>query len=95
VGRIEMPTFQSTFDFRLSTFDFRLSTLKLTEISFACQFGTVYIFRLFETHGELAQLGERLNGIQEVSGSIPLFSTNKIEIKIKIEIRLGDGFNNL
>ncbi len=27
------------------------------------------------TYGELAQLGERLNGIQEVSGSIPLFST--------------------
>ena len=25
--------------------------------------------------GGLAQLGERLNGIQEVSGSIPLFST--------------------
>ena len=24
--------------------------------------------------GELAQLGERLNGIQEVRGSIPLFS---------------------
>ena len=27
--------------------------------------------------GGLAQLGERLNGIQEVSGSIPLISTNK------------------
>ena len=26
--------------------------------------------------GGLAQLGERLNGIQEVSGSIPLTSTN-------------------
>jgi hypothetical protein len=25
--------------------------------------------------GELAQLGERFNGIEEVSGSIPLFST--------------------
>tara|TARA_Y100001970_G_scaffold264148_1_gene350457 strand:- start:695 stop:841 length:147 start_codon:yes stop_codon:yes gene_type:complete len=27
--------------------------------------------------GDIAQLGERLNGIQEVSGSIPLISTNK------------------
>ena len=27
-------------------------------------------------YGGIAQLGERLNGIQEVSGSIPLISTN-------------------
>ena len=27
--------------------------------------------------GGIAQLGERLNGIQEVSGSIPLISTRK------------------
>ena len=27
------------------------------------------------TDGGIAQLGERLNGIQEVSGSIPLIST--------------------
>ena len=30
--------------------------------------------------GAIAQLVERLNGIQEVSGSIPLTSTNLIEI---------------
>ena len=30
----------------------------------------------FRFHGGIAQLGERLNGIQEVSGSIPLISTN-------------------
>ena len=29
------------------------------------------------SHGGLAQLGERLHGMQEVSGSIPLFSTKK------------------
>ena len=29
--------------------------------------------------GAIAQLGERLNGIQEVSGSIPLSSTKKIQ----------------
>ena len=29
----------------------------------------------FWQHGGIAQLGERLNGIQEVSGSIPLIST--------------------
>ena len=28
------------------------------------------------SYGGIAQLGERLNGIQEVSGSIPLISTN-------------------
>ena len=28
-------------------------------------------------YGGIAQLGERLNGIQEVSGSIPLISTIK------------------
>ena len=28
-------------------------------------------------YGAIAQLGERLNGIQEVSGSIPLSSTKK------------------
>ena len=28
-------------------------------------------------HGGIAQLGERLNGIQEVSGSIPLISTKE------------------
>ena len=27
--------------------------------------------------GDIAQLGERLNGIQEVSGSIPLISTDQ------------------
>ena len=29
------------------------------------------------SHGGIAQLGERLNGIQEVSGSIPLISTKR------------------
>ncbi len=31
-----------------------------------------------EKYGGIAQLGERLNGIQEVSGSIPLISTKTI-----------------
>ena len=30
-------------------------------------------------YGDIAQLGERLNGIQEASGSIPLISTNDIK----------------
>ena len=30
-------------------------------------------------YGGIAQLGERLNGIQEVSGSIPLISTKSVE----------------
>ena len=32
-----------------------------------------------EMQGAIAQLGERLNGIQEVSGSIPLSSTKNIK----------------
>ena len=38
-------------------------------------------------YGGIAQLGERLNGIQEVSGSIPLISTKNPEI-----IRFQDFF---
>ena len=37
-------------------------------------FRFIIIMRI--VYGELAQLGERLNGIQEVGGSSPLFSTN-------------------
>ena len=32
-----------------------------------------------ENWGAIAQLGERLNGIQEVRGSIPLSSTNLVQ----------------
>ncbi len=34
-------------------------------------------------YGGIAQLGERLNGIQEVSGSIPLISTISWKVKKK------------
>ena len=34
--------------------------------------------------GDIAQLGERLNGIQEVSGSIPLISTDQGQKKLII-----------
>ena len=37
---------------------------------------SVYFFTITLKYGGIAQLGERLNGIQEVSGSIPLISTN-------------------
>ena len=36
--------------------------------------------KVFGRLGGIAQLGERLNGIQEVSGSIPLISTKRLEI---------------
>lgn len=35
----------------------------------------------FPSVGDVAQLGERMNGIHEVRGSIPLVSTNKIDRK--------------
>ena len=41
-----------------------------------CTSFRVKMFREIE-YGGIAQLGERLNGIQEVSGSIPLISTNQ------------------
>ena len=40
--------------------------------------------------GGIAQLGERLNGIQEVSGSIPLISTNQIRRKVPKTLRFRD-----
>ncbi len=36
----------------------------------------VLLYLHSQTKGELAQLVERLHGMQEVSGSTPLFSTN-------------------
>ena len=43
--------------------------------------------------GGIAQLGERLNGIQEVSGSIPLISTKKLELRFIIA-RFGNKTSN-
>ena len=40
--------------------------------------------------GGIAQLGERLNGIQEVSGSIPLISTMKRDIRSDVSFHGGD-----
>ena len=39
-------------------------------------------------HGGLAQLGERLHGMQEVSGSIPLFSTNQEQNEHRTTIQM-------
>ncbi len=36
-------------------------------------------YKSLHLNGAIAQLGERLNGIQEVSGSIPLSSTKQIK----------------
>ena len=38
--------------------------------------------------GGLAQLGERLHGMQEVSGSIPLFSTNQEQNEHEVTIQM-------
>ena len=39
-------------------------------------------------YGGIAQLGERLNGIQEVSGSIPLISTKNTRFHLKSSVSL-------
>ena len=43
---------------------------KFTAVNFARNYRFIK-----KRKGDIAQLGERLNGIQEVSGSIPLIST--------------------
>ncbi len=40
-----------------------------------CNLGEYVV--IYHSHGGVAHLGERLNGIQEVRGSIPLISTKK------------------
>ena len=40
-------------------------------------------------YGGLAQLGERLHGMQEVSGSIPLFSTNQEQNEHEVTIQMA------
>ena len=43
--------------------------------------------------GGIAQLGERLNGIQEVSGSIPLISTTKRDIRSDVSFHFKIDWN--
>ena len=38
------------------------------------------IFIKYQTYGGVAHLGERLNGIQEVVGSIPIVSTTEVKL---------------
>lgn len=40
--------------------------------------------KLKRTHGGVAHLGERLNGIQKVVGSIPIVSTNKKGLRFEV-----------
>ena len=44
------------------------------------------------TDGGIAQLGERLNGIQEVSGSIPLISTINVGYDALEKVLIPKGF---
>ena len=46
-------------------------------------------------YGGIAQLGERLNGIQKVSGSIPLTSTNNKEACNKMQVFLLQIFSSV
>ena len=40
------------------------------------------------SYGGLAQLGERLHGMQEVTGSIPVFSTNEEQNEHEVTIQM-------
>ena len=46
----------------------------------------VHAPRVFAGPGGVAQLGERLNGIQEVRGSIPLASTGPAEVRMRCQL---------
>ena len=49
--------------------------------------------KVFGRLGGIAQLGERLNGIQEVSGSIPLISTKRLAFIRQVSFLLkGEAF---
>ena len=59
--------------------------------------GSRGLYAALSSVGAIAQLGERLNGIQEVSGSIPLGSTNVIKELCRLAdmqeyLTSGDGF---
>ena len=58
-------------DWRWSTQNF-FPTKSKKSLDTKSEFGNI---PLAPTHGELAQLGERMTGSHEVRGSIPLFST--------------------
>ena len=45
-------------------------------------------FIIAATYGDIAQLGERLNGIQEVVGSIPIISTKFKTLKLKVSFKV-------
>ena len=56
--------------------------IKVAKILFTCTLeSAIIILLLKDGHGGIAQLGERLNGIQEVSGSIPLISTKNLVLR--------------
>ena len=50
---------------------------RLAFLSAVCYYKKALRHGAKSKYGGIAQLGERLNGIQEVSGSIPLISTKK------------------
>ena len=47
---------------------------------------------IIKRRGGIAQLGERLNGIQEVSGSIPLISTKPFKVITRGKYRFRKDF---
>ncbi len=47
-----------------------------------------------QVHGDVAHLGERLNGIQEVEGSIPFVSTSKPPARYLREVFLRSILKN-
>ena len=55
------------------------------------EFGIIQlVFSGNTKYGGIAQLGERLNGIQEVSGSIPLISTRKVRERAEKRLKSID-----
>ena len=58
-----------------------MGSLSLTFVAAFPTFTAAHFSLIPSVRGAVAQLGERLNGIQEVEGSIPFGSTNRYIVK--------------
>ena len=81
---MELSLYQTLFERMEAVFPAASVKVQKSQISFYTENFAIGILTFFPKSamitlacGGIAQLGERLNGIQEVSGSIPLISTKK------------------
>ena len=64
--------------------------LFVEEQKFRCPCGAPMQITPVTCDGGIAQLGERLHGMQEVSGSIPLTSTKNLRVSVALFKKMKD-----